>query len=126
MPSTDWGSKKQVLAAVAQDGLALVHAAEELRADREIVLAAVAQKGEALQYAAEELRADREVQRVAAGHSARREAARRRRNIGWLISVGEALFLTPSTMVIPTRAPLVVAAVAGDTAVAAKTLAAMT
>jgi len=41
-----------VLAAVAQCGYALRHAASELKADREIVLAAVAQNEEAWKYAA--------------------------------------------------------------------------
>ena len=48
------------LAAVAQHGDALKHAAAELRGDREIVLAAVAQDGMALGYAAAELKDDRE------------------------------------------------------------------
>ena len=53
--------KQDVLAAVQQDGDALQHASEELRADRDVVLAAVQQDGDALQHASEELRADREV-----------------------------------------------------------------
>ena len=44
-------SKSEVLAAVAQDGLALYHASTELMADKEVVLAAVAQNGHALKYA---------------------------------------------------------------------------
>eukprot|EP01047_Picozoa_sp_COSAG01_P035734 COSAG01_NODE_2758_length_7121_cov_64.907434_6_plen_101_part_00 len=50
-----------VLAAVAQNGRALLYASVELWADREFVLAAVAQDGRALWYASAELRADREV-----------------------------------------------------------------
>ena len=49
-----------------------------------------------------------------------------RKRIGLLISLGETLFLIPSTAVIPTRAPLIVACLAGNTVAAAKTLAAMT
>jgi hypothetical protein len=49
------------LAAVQQHGYALAHAAEELRADRDVVLAAVQQNGDALWHAAEELKADRDV-----------------------------------------------------------------
>ena len=48
-----------MLAAVARDGLALQHAADELRADRAVVSVAVAQDGSALEYAADALRADR-------------------------------------------------------------------
>eukprot|EP01051_Picozoa_sp_SAG22_P020497 SAG22_NODE_4161_length_1362_cov_19.376880_3_plen_253_part_01 len=55
------GDREVVLAAVAQDGGALVYAAEGLRGDREVVLAAVAQDGGALGHAAEGLRGDREV-----------------------------------------------------------------
>jgi hypothetical protein len=47
-----------VLAAVAQNGGALLWASAELQGDREIVLAAVAQNGHALQYAAAELKGD--------------------------------------------------------------------
>ena len=50
-----------VLAAVQQNGSALRHASEPLRADREVVLAAVQQNGQALRHASEPLRADREV-----------------------------------------------------------------
>ena len=38
-------SREVVLAAVAQNGEALLYASDELRADREVVLAAVAQHG---------------------------------------------------------------------------------
>ena len=54
------GDREIVLAAVAQDGCALHHAAAELRGDREVVLAAVAQNGNALRSAAAELKGDRE------------------------------------------------------------------
>ena len=50
-----------MLAAVSNDGYALMHATEELRGDREIVLAAVSQDGRALQFATEELKGDREI-----------------------------------------------------------------
>ena len=50
-----------VLAAVAQDGWSLQHAAPPLRADREVALVAVAQCGGALRWAAAPLRADRAV-----------------------------------------------------------------
>ena len=50
-----------VLAAVQQDGHALEHASEELRANRAVVLAAVQQNGSALEFASEELRGDRAV-----------------------------------------------------------------
>ncbi|NDB85401.1 MAG: DUF4116 domain-containing protein [Alphaproteobacteria bacterium] len=47
-----------VLAAVAQDRVALKFASAELRADRGFVLAAVAEDGMALEYASDELRRD--------------------------------------------------------------------
>lgn len=50
-----------VLASVANDGYALLFAADALRMDREVVLAVVATDGGALQFAADALRADREV-----------------------------------------------------------------
>ena len=50
-----------LLAAVQQDGFALVWASAELQADREVVLAAVQQNGVALVHASAELQADREV-----------------------------------------------------------------
>ena len=50
-----------VLAAVAQDGVALVYASEKLKGDKEVVLAAVRQNGDALGYASEELQIDKEV-----------------------------------------------------------------
>jgi citrate lyase beta subunit len=54
-----------VLVAVAQNGYALCHAADALRADKEVVLVAVAQDGGALCHAADALRADKEVVLVA-------------------------------------------------------------
>eukprot|EP00971_Amphidinium_carterae_P244187 4848510-Amphidinium_carterae.1 len=51
----------RVLRAVEQNGRALLHAAEELKGDREIVLKAVEQNGWALQFAAEELKGDRAI-----------------------------------------------------------------
>ena len=54
-----------VLAAVAHNGYALMHASPELRADRGVVLAAVASDGIALRFASTELRADRDVVLVA-------------------------------------------------------------
>ena len=45
-----------------------------------------------------------------------------RKRIGLLISLGETLFLIPSTAVIPTRAPLIVACLAGNTLTAPATL----
>ena len=51
--------RELVMAAVAQDGLALEYASEKLRADREVVWAAVMRDGHALEYASEKLRADR-------------------------------------------------------------------
>ena len=50
--------RKNVLAAVAQNGMALKHASKKLRADKEVVLAAVAKKGNALQFASKELQKD--------------------------------------------------------------------
>ena len=46
---------------MAQNGWALRHASEDLRADKEVVLAAVAEDGYALQHAAAEMQADTEV-----------------------------------------------------------------
>ena len=48
--------------AVAQNGNALEHASDELKADKEVVLAAVTQRGNALSYASDELKGDKEVQ----------------------------------------------------------------
>ena len=63
--------KTKVLAAVRQDGWALEHASEELRADRDVVLAAVQQEGDALEYASDELAADRDVVLAAVQHYGR-------------------------------------------------------
>ncbi len=54
-----------ILQAVKQNGLALEHANDALRADNEVVLAAVKQNGLALAYVAPELREDREIVRLA-------------------------------------------------------------
>ena len=53
--------KEVVIAAAAQHGDVLMHAAEDLRADKWLVLAVVAQHGVALRRAAQDLRADKEV-----------------------------------------------------------------
>ena len=53
-----WGF---VLAAVGQDGKAILHASAELQADRDLVLAADKQKGDALSYAVPQLKADRDM-----------------------------------------------------------------
>ena len=53
--------RQVVLAAVAQDGLALEFASETLRNDRQVVLAAIAQWCYALQFASDALRNDRQV-----------------------------------------------------------------
>ena len=63
--------KQRVLAAVAQNGMALRDAAPELRRDREVVLAAVARNGRALQCAAAELQRDREVVMAAVAQDGR-------------------------------------------------------
>ena len=55
------GDREVVMTAIAQDGGALEYATEELRGDREVVMTAIAQDGRALLYATEELRGDREV-----------------------------------------------------------------
>ena len=52
--------REVVLAAVAQDGLALRHASAGLRADWEVVLGAVPQNRFALEHASAGLKADRE------------------------------------------------------------------
>ena len=51
----------EALGSVERDGLALQHASEELKGDREVVMAALKQNGYALQHASEELKGDREV-----------------------------------------------------------------
>jgi hypothetical protein len=53
--------RSRVLAAVRQDGQALKHASEVLKADKEVVMAAVQQQGQALAHATEALKADKEV-----------------------------------------------------------------
>jgi hypothetical protein len=60
-PVQPYQTRALALAAVRQDGRALEHAAEHLRADCEIVLEAVRQNGKALVYAAEQLKGDREI-----------------------------------------------------------------
>ena len=55
------GDREIVMAALSQDGWALEYATEVLRGNREIVMKAVTQKGLALQYATEALRGDREI-----------------------------------------------------------------
>ena len=54
-----------MLAAVANQGSALSHAAEELKADKEVVLAAANQSFEALEFASEVLKGDQEVVQAA-------------------------------------------------------------
>ena len=54
--------------AVQQNGRALEHAAEDLKANREAVLTAAQQDGHALRYAAKSLMADREVVLAAVRH----------------------------------------------------------
>ena len=49
--------KTEALAAVKNDGWALEHASDELKADKEVVMAAVKNQGTALQYASDELKA---------------------------------------------------------------------
>jgi hypothetical protein len=54
-----WGApRRRGRNSLQQNGVALLYASEELRADHEIALAAVPLNGTALQYASEELRAD--------------------------------------------------------------------
>ena len=53
--------KEVVMAAVKQDGGALIHASDDLRADKEVVMAAVHQNGMALKYASNTLRAHKDV-----------------------------------------------------------------
>ena len=52
-------NKDVVLAAVAENGWALIYASEELRGDRDVVLAAVAEFVEVFEYASYELRSNR-------------------------------------------------------------------
>jgi hypothetical protein len=53
--------KTEALAAVKNDGWALEHASDELKADKEVVMAAVKNNGYALQFASDELKADPEI-----------------------------------------------------------------
>ena len=55
------GYREVVLAAVRYNGLALMHAAEDLKADREIVLEAVQDFASALEYASDDLKNDRDI-----------------------------------------------------------------
>ena len=52
--------KTEALAAVKNDGFALEHVSDELKADKEVVMAAAKNVG-ALEYASEELKADPEI-----------------------------------------------------------------
>ena len=61
--------RRLMLAAVARNGYALVHASPELQADRDVVLAAVARNGYVLRYASDELQADRDVVLAAVAHN---------------------------------------------------------
>ena len=56
MPASARADREIVLAAVAQNGCALMFASEALRGDRDVVLVAVAENGKALDYASPELR----------------------------------------------------------------------
>ena len=49
------------MAAVKNDGGALMDASDELKTDKEVVMAAVKNDGDALQYAYHKLRADPEI-----------------------------------------------------------------
>ena len=53
--------KTEALAAVKNDGFALQHVSDELRADKEVVMAAVKNDGDALEYASDELKTDPEI-----------------------------------------------------------------
>ena len=53
--------KEWIIAAVKNDGYALDYASDELKADKEVVMAAVKNDGYALNYASDELKADKEV-----------------------------------------------------------------
>ena len=53
--------KTEALAAVNNDGFALEHVSDELKADKEVVMAAVKNDGDALEYASDELQADPEI-----------------------------------------------------------------
>ena len=53
--------RDDMLERVSKNGMALVHADEELKGDREIIMEAVSNNGLALEYATEELKGDREI-----------------------------------------------------------------
>ena len=53
--------KTEALAAVKNDGGALEHASDELKADKEVVMAAVKNDGDALEFASDELKTDPEI-----------------------------------------------------------------
>ena len=53
--------KTEALAAVKNDGFALEHVSDELKADKEVVMAAVQNWAGALEYASDELKADPEI-----------------------------------------------------------------
>merc|ERR1719265_36364 len=53
--------KEVVMAAVQQNGRALMYAAEDVTRNKEVVMAAVQQNGLALGYAASEMQGDKEV-----------------------------------------------------------------
>jgi CxxC motif-containing protein len=61
--------KVVVMAAVHENGEALQHASDELKADKEVVMAAVKNSGDALYYASDELKADKEVVMAAVKNS---------------------------------------------------------
>merc|ERR1719265_1688676 len=53
--------RDKTMAAVQQDGMALMYAAEEMKRDKEVVMAAVQQRGCVLVYASDEMKRDKEV-----------------------------------------------------------------
>jgi len=55
------GNKNDAMEAVAQDGLLLHDALDELKADKDVVLAAVYENGKALEFADDALKSDKEV-----------------------------------------------------------------
>ena len=58
-----------------QNGLALEHASQEMKGDRELCMAAVAQDGDAIQYASAVLKADLRLIKVALQQQKNRGAA---------------------------------------------------
>lgn len=64
MTTINWNNKEEVMAAVCKDGMDLVFASAEMRADRDVVLAAVKQNGNALRHASDALRNDRDLVRT--------------------------------------------------------------